>query len=165
MNYELMEKHRDLVQQAQLPILMNLAACYLKPGPENDPTLAHQYCSDALNYEPENAKALYRRGQANLARHFVDEARADVLKAAKLLPKDAAIRKTLGEIQLQMAEKKVAVKKAFGGKLTDKDAAPGAVAGAGGKDGETTLQRLWKAWKIGGVVLLVAILVRAFGFK
>ena len=56
----------------------------------------------------------------------------DRLTAAKLLPKDAAIRRTLGEIQLQMAEKKVAVKKAFGGKLTDKDAAPGAVAGAGG---------------------------------
>ena len=68
-NYELMDTHRESVDKARLPVYLNLALCLLKPGDTNDPIEACQHCTDALKLEPDNVKALFRRGQGQLSRN------------------------------------------------------------------------------------------------
>ena len=69
--------------------LLNRAACRLKlrefPGAAED-------CSRVLAGDPDNVKALFRRGQALVELQRLEEAKADLLRAAKLAPKDQGIR-------------------------------------------------------------------------
>jgi 3-phosphoinositide dependent protein kinase-1 len=69
--------------------LLNRAACRLKvrefPGAAED-------CSQVLAGDPDNVKALFRRGQALVELKKLEEAKVDLLRAAKLAPKDSSIR-------------------------------------------------------------------------
>jgi hypothetical protein len=58
---------RKMVDAARIPVFLNLAMCFLKPE-ANDPVAACQYCTDVLALQPENVKAVFRRGQGQLAR-------------------------------------------------------------------------------------------------
>ena len=69
--------------------LLNRAACRLKTG---EPRGAVEDCGAVLADDADNVKALFRRGQAHAELQQLELAKADLLRAAKLAPKDAAIR-------------------------------------------------------------------------
>lgn len=81
---------------ARAPVLVNLAAALLK-------LKQYRACiastTEALAIGPPNAKAFFRRGLANDAIGFLDEAVADVTSARTHAPTDAAIRKKLAELK------------------------------------------------------------------
>ncbi|KAJ3104528.1 hypothetical protein HDU96_008909 [Phlyctochytrium bullatum] len=75
----------------------NMAACHLKNGNWEK---AIKSCDKVLEKTPDNAKALFRRGKANLELKNVDKAESDLKKALELEPKDAGIRAELEKIKV-----------------------------------------------------------------
>ncbi|EIE21179.1 hypothetical protein COCSUDRAFT_48306 [Coccomyxa subellipsoidea C-169] len=63
--------------------MLNLASCYLRL---NDYRACITECSEVLKTDPNNMKALYRRGQAHLALHSQAAAVADLRKALARAP-------------------------------------------------------------------------------
>lgn len=85
--------------------LLNMAACALATGrPEEalsqlDMILGH--------YDPDNAKALYRKGAALMALNRSEEAVEVLAKAAKIAPEDQLVKRKLAEARhVWQAEKK-----------------------------------------------------------
>ncbi|KAI9344791.1 hypothetical protein DFJ73DRAFT_839688 [Zopfochytrium polystomum] len=99
---------KELEQSLKDDIMKTLATCH------NNIAAVHirnqkwdraiTYCNKVLEKQPENSKALFRRGQSNLALNNLDAAEADLVKAAKLEPKDAAIRGELAKIKKRREE-------------------------------------------------------------
>mmetsp|Transcript_55533 Transcript_55533/g.180143 ORF Transcript_55533/g.180143 Transcript_55533/m.180143 type:complete len:324 (+) Transcript_55533:138-1109(+) len=87
-------------------VRLNLALCLVEIGPQE----AIQLCDEALEADPECAKALFRRaaasrsiarsasGDAAAEREALSAARRDLLQAAKLEPGDRQIRTSLEEV-------------------------------------------------------------------
>jgi len=63
-----------------------------------------QATEEVLKSQPENAKALYRRGLAYEAQGRIQPAASDMLKAAKLEPQNAGIRKKYEELKKKVLE-------------------------------------------------------------
>lgn len=59
------------------------------------------------------AKALYRRGVANIILKEEDDAEKDFLEASRLVPDDKAIAGELAKLRLRKKEKRDKEKKAF----------------------------------------------------
>jgi peptidyl-prolyl isomerase D len=59
------------------------------------------------------AKALYRRGLANIILKEEDDAEKDLLEASRLVPDDKAIAGELAKLRLRKKEKRDKEKKAF----------------------------------------------------
>merc|ERR1712232_760387 len=76
----------------EIPLRLNLAEALLRLGEWKDVVIETTL---ALDLEPGNAKALYRRGRANLQLDDVDLAKQDLVRAAKAAPQDRAIREAL----------------------------------------------------------------------
>ena len=97
--------------------LLNLAACQLKFKQDH---YAAQNCSKVLQTEPENIKALYRRGLALTNMSDFDQAKQDLVKARRLEPKNRAIEEQLRtlevKIQAQRNKYRDAMKSMFGDK-------------------------------------------------
>ncbi|XP_050684545.1 AH receptor-interacting protein isoform X1 [Leptidea sinapis] len=72
----------------KLPILLNYAQCKLIKG---DYYSVIQHCNTILEYEPENEKALYRRGKAHVGAWNPDQAEEDFLKLKAINPLMTAI--------------------------------------------------------------------------
>jgi tetratricopeptide (TPR) repeat protein len=72
-------------------------------------------CNAALRWDPANAKALFRRGTARAGLGLLEDAKADLLAAAKASPSDAGIRAELDRVKKLAAEAAQREKKAFGG--------------------------------------------------
>ncbi|XP_018313356.1 FK506-binding protein 59 isoform X2 [Mycetomoellerius zeteki] len=84
-----LKKERDsLVKAAHL----NLALCYLKT---NENVLARDECTKVLQLDPQNEKALFRRGQANLGLTWPEKALNDFRKVLKVQPKNTAASKQI----------------------------------------------------------------------
>jgi tetratricopeptide (TPR) repeat protein len=60
-------------------------------------------CSDVIGADENNVKAIFRRGKAWLERNNTDRAKEDLLKAIKLAPNDADIRRAYEELRQAMA--------------------------------------------------------------
>eukprot|EP00161_Ancyromonas_sigmoides_P015295 TRINITY_DN402_c0_g1_i2.p2 TRINITY_DN402_c0_g1~~TRINITY_DN402_c0_g1_i2.p2 ORF type:complete len:100 (-),score=59.79 TRINITY_DN402_c0_g1_i2:49-348(-) len=86
---------------------LNGAACALKL--ENYPRV-EELCSEVLMTTPTNPKALFRRGQARLARRNYDGAEADFSAGAASHPEDASF--TTGLAHAKAAARKEEKKKA-----------------------------------------------------
>jgi tetratricopeptide (TPR) repeat protein len=54
-----------------------------------------------LRHEPSNAKALFRRGLCHLHTGLLDEAKADLLAAKRLLPDDAKLNDALVKLRVR----------------------------------------------------------------
>lgn len=76
---------------------------------------AEEHATKALEEDPENAKALYRRGVARRHLGTLDEARQDLLRAAKLVPADRLIRNEYETVVKKIKAAKNRERKAFGG--------------------------------------------------
>lgn len=100
----------------QSVLMLNLAACQLKF--QQYPHVVSN-CSRVLALEPDNVKALYRRGQAFTMMNDLDRAREDLLKAKKLEPANRAIDEQLKLLeshqQAHDSKYKDALKTMFGG--------------------------------------------------
>lgn len=81
---------RPLVQEVQIPSLLNLALCYLKLGRDINNAVLH--CSSVLQIEPGNIKALYRRAQAHLHLQDFSQCRHDLVSAMNLDPSNASLK-------------------------------------------------------------------------
>ncbi|KAK9807368.1 hypothetical protein WJX73_007775 [Symbiochloris irregularis] len=88
----LLDEELQELEKLQQPCLLNRAACCLKLGDVAEVT---SLCNQVLKEDPENAKALFRRGQASLLAKAHDDALADLRSAAQLAPTDRGIREAL----------------------------------------------------------------------
>ncbi|XP_034251034.1 peptidyl-prolyl cis-trans isomerase D-like [Thrips palmi] len=67
---------------------------------------AHQLCSQVLELKPNNAKAFYRRGQANFGLHNYDDALRDLKEAQTMEPRDKKIYQEIIEVTNAMKQSK-----------------------------------------------------------
>jgi len=86
---------------------LNLALCYLKT---NENLLARDECTKALELDPQNEKALFRRGQAHLGLASPEIAINDFQEVLKIQPKNTAASKQIlicnSLIKKQLAKEK-----------------------------------------------------------
>ncbi|KAJ3320589.1 Tetratricopeptide repeat protein 9A [Blyttiomyces sp. JEL0837] len=100
------------IQSTILSIHNNMAACHIKNNAWDRAILA---CDKVLEKTPENAKALFRRGQSYLQLNNVDKALPDLKKAAELEPNDVGIRNELAKLKQKLKEYDEKQKKDFAG--------------------------------------------------
>jgi len=91
---------------------LNSAMCHLKLA---DLPAAIKACDAALLLEPASLKALLRRGQAQRRKGDLDEAKADLMAAAKLDPKSREVRAELEELKVLQSAQRAKDKNVFGG--------------------------------------------------
>ncbi|KAL1527926.1 hypothetical protein AB1Y20_009299 [Prymnesium parvum] len=97
-----------------VPLLLNGAQCHLKLG---EAAVAAKLCSEALEREPENVKALYRRAVARMQTSENSEARQDLLAAAKLDPSNKEVRARLSECRAAAEAEKIKERALFAAML------------------------------------------------
>eukprot|EP00929_Paragymnodinium_shiwhaense_P008486 TRINITY_DN112443_c0_g1_i1.p1 TRINITY_DN112443_c0_g1~~TRINITY_DN112443_c0_g1_i1.p1 ORF type:complete len:347 (-),score=84.67 TRINITY_DN112443_c0_g1_i1:66-1106(-) len=81
----------------ELSLHLNLAQVYLQLGTASDLVEAAAHSSEVLKIEPENSKALYRRGLAHGGQGKNQAAAQDLQRAARIEPRNAEIRKKYEE--------------------------------------------------------------------
>merc|ERR1712233_36102 len=96
-----MDKHRKLVDVCRIPLFLNSAACALKL---KKPDQVIEFCTNALKYESNNAKALFRRSQAHVLQGNPEKAKEDLKQAVKQKPKDVSIRTELAKVNAILKE-------------------------------------------------------------
>lgn len=108
------EERKALALASQL----NLCQSLLKL---EDHEAALQHAEAAVALQPDNSKALYRRGLASMGCGHFTKAKSDLLAAAKKEPRSTEIRRSLEECQQRIANEKSATKDAYGGFLSRSD--------------------------------------------
>ena len=91
-DYEFKDELKTERNTILLATYLNLALCYLKTD-ENGK--AKEFCNKALDISPNNEKALFRRGQANLALASPETALKDFEEVLKIEPKNVAAAKQI----------------------------------------------------------------------
>lgn len=77
------------IKEIEIPVALNLGLCYLKTEQYH---YAIKYCTQVLEKDDENDKALYRRGMAYLGIGELNKAKQDLMKAHNLTGgKDAGV--------------------------------------------------------------------------
>lgn len=99
-----LKKEKDNLETAAH---LNLALCYLKT---NENLLARDECTKALELDPQNEKALFRRGQAHLGLASPEIAINDFQEVLKVWPKNTAASRQIlicnALIKKQLAKEK-----------------------------------------------------------
>lgn len=103
---------REARDRLMLTCCLNLAQCELKLERFIE---AFQHASAAVSMEPDNSKALYRRGSAALSTGLYDQAHADLTRAARVEPRNAEIRAQLQTCQQRARESEQRDRSTFGG--------------------------------------------------
>ena len=98
--------------QVKLSCHLNTAICQLKLS---DLPAAIKACDSALELDASSVKGLLRRGQARRRMNELDEAKADLMAAAKLDPKSREVRAELEELKTKQSEQKAKDKNLYGG--------------------------------------------------
>lgn len=76
----------------RMTCLLNQAACLLKMMRHRE---AVKFCDEVLRCEPENVKALFRRGQAQLALKNYEQAVSDLTRATRRSPQERSVAREL----------------------------------------------------------------------
>lgn len=97
----------DDAQALKVSLASNAAAAQLKTG-ENSAAIKH--CDFVLGIEPENVKALFRKGQALLGKSEYKEAKAVLKVAYKADPQNKQVISLLKKVDLQQKKDKEAEK-------------------------------------------------------
>ena len=87
------------------------------PPPNPNPNRLEQCirsCTDALELDEKNVKALYRKATALEAKGEYDLAKADLLKAAEVAPEDKAVGKLMARVEAQLKRQAAKEKKMYG---------------------------------------------------
>ena len=91
-------------KEIEIPASLNLGLAYLKI---KDYPLSIKYCTQALDKESDNDKALYRRGMSYLSQGKIPQAKADLTRAFELTGgKDQNIIKALHQLKEKIATDK-----------------------------------------------------------
>eukprot|EP00744_Colponema_vietnamica_P010353 GILI01014639.1.p1 GENE.GILI01014639.1~~GILI01014639.1.p1 ORF type:complete len:482 (+),score=182.79 GILI01014639.1:106-1551(+) len=106
------EEVKPAAETLKVTLLLNQAMCLIKQEKFGE---AIDKCSKALAIEPSNMKALYRRGLARSSYGLLEEAKSDLLEAARLEPSNRDVRGELEKVKKRMEEAKKKEKAAFGG--------------------------------------------------
>uniref|UniRef100_A0A7S2SNF2 Uncharacterized protein n=1 Tax=Mucochytrium quahogii TaxID=96639 RepID=A0A7S2SNF2_9STRA len=114
-NFELLNPHREMVVAVRVPLLLNSAACALKL--KNGDQVV-EFCEQVFKLEPDNLKALYRRGQAYVLLSKLEKAKEDFTKVAKAEPNDKVVRKNLNDVSNRLKREQVASSSLWQGKFT-----------------------------------------------
>lgn len=108
------DDHFNRLNEFQGINFLNIAAVELKL--ENYVN-AKSACTDAIKYDPKNSKALYRRGQAEIALRNYEEALRDLKRAHKLAPDSKVVLCEFEKAKLYLLEyrkkEKLAIMKMF----------------------------------------------------
>ncbi|CAE7267964.1 PEX5 [Symbiodinium pilosum] len=91
---EMPEGFSEEVASVRRPTQLNLALVCLRSDP-TEPFRALELCEEVLDAEPDNPKATYRKAKALMELGELKEAEWELVRACKLMPKDAAVRKEL----------------------------------------------------------------------
>ncbi|KAL0272237.1 UNVERIFIED_CONTAM: hypothetical protein PYX00_005294 [Menopon gallinae] len=115
----LKEKPKDKewreLNNIKLPILLNYAQCKLM---EKDYYPVIEHCTTVLEHEPNNVKALFRRGKAHLAVWNCTEAEEDFKKVAELdTTLQKMVQKELREMEETKRRKNLEDREKFKGKI------------------------------------------------
>lgn len=92
-----------MVDAIKLSCHINIAACQLKTK-EYDEVVQH--CTKALDIDPDNEKALYRRGCAHYERKLYLNAKTDLTDTLKVNPQNKSARDKLAEVEKALEERK-----------------------------------------------------------
>ncbi|KAM9677441.1 peptidyl-prolyl cis-trans isomerase D isoform 2-T2 [Trichechus inunguis] len=98
------------LQPVALSCVLNIAACKLKMS---DWQGAIDSCVEALEIDPSNTKALYRRAQGWQGLKEYDQALADLKKAQEIAPEDKAIQAELLKVKQKIKAQKDKEKAAY----------------------------------------------------
>lgn len=100
-NFELQDEHRKMVDEVRVPLLVNVATIRFRLG---DFAESARRCDEALKYEKDNVKAIYRRGQCKVKTGKLEQAAVDLERCVALAPANAEIRRTLKEVRETIRE-------------------------------------------------------------
>jgi len=109
---DISDEVKNNIYQIQFSCYNNLAACLLKDG-RWDRT--EHYCNEALKLQPQNAKALFRRGQSYFHMKDFDKAERDLKAAEQLEPKDSSIKRMLALLEVELKKVREKEKKIYAG--------------------------------------------------
>eukprot|EP01120_Amphizonella_sp_Union-15-10_P010974 TRINITY_DN4554_c0_g4_i1.p1 TRINITY_DN4554_c0_g4~~TRINITY_DN4554_c0_g4_i1.p1 ORF type:complete len:804 (+),score=233.03 TRINITY_DN4554_c0_g4_i1:103-2412(+) len=108
--FDLSPDEKLLVNKEKLSCYLNLAACFLKL---NSMKKVIENCKSALEIEPENVKALFRKATAEFEIQLYDDAKNDLVKAVKVDPKNQDVRKLYGRVKDILDKQKKDQKETF----------------------------------------------------
>lgn len=104
------EDKSDHLRIVKSQILTNSSGCKLKLGDAKGALLDTEF---AMRNGEDNAKALFRQGQAYMALNDVDAAVASFAKALELEPTDGGIKKELGVAKKKIADRRAKERRAY----------------------------------------------------
>jgi len=96
----------------KIPCYLNIAACKLKIGDYQD---VIKNCDDVLKVQPDNIKALFRKGQALNTLDVWDEAKQLLSRALELDPQNTDAKKELALLKQKRRQQDQKDSKIFGG--------------------------------------------------
>ncbi|KAL3814197.1 hypothetical protein ACJIZ3_015465 [Penstemon smallii] len=108
---EIDEDKSVYLRKMKSQIFTNSSACKLKLGDLNGALLDSEF---ALREGENNAKALFRQGQAQIALNDIDAAADSFKKALDLEPNDGAIKREFASVKKKIADRRDREKKAYG---------------------------------------------------
>jgi tetratricopeptide (TPR) repeat protein len=99
-------------QAIKVSCALNAALCHLKVGNYGEAvSISHL----ALEIEPRNVKALFRRGTAHMSLKRFTAAKTDLLDAARIAPANKEVRNALRALQRKVRDQAIKQKAAFSG--------------------------------------------------
>lgn len=104
--------HLQLAMGLKRPVLLNIAACQLR---QQDYHGAVATCGEVLQEDPQNAKALFRRGKARRTLGQSEAALRDLEAARAAAPGDAAVAKELATVRRDLQQERTASSQVFKG--------------------------------------------------
>ncbi|CAL0331342.1 unnamed protein product [Lupinus luteus] len=104
------EEKSSALRKMKSQIFTNSSACKLKLGDIKGALLDTEF---AMREGDNNAKALFRQGQAYMALHDIDAAEESFKNALTLEPNDAGIKKELAAARKKIADRRDLEKKAY----------------------------------------------------
>ncbi|GMF49967.1 unnamed protein product [Phytophthora fragariaefolia] len=110
--YDVADEDKKTMKQLQTTCFLNAAMAYLKV---EDYAEAVSAATKALNNEPANVKALYRRGVGRMHLNDLDRAKEDLLAAGKQDPSNREVRRELEVLKKKMKDARQKEKAVFGG--------------------------------------------------
>merc|ERR1712025_304001 len=132
---ELKDEEKAEIKKNQASCHSNTALCKLKLKQFAD---CIESCDKALEIEPENVKAIYRRGQAHAYNGNNPSALVDLKEAAKLSPEDKQIAKMVEVIKKRLRLEKKKEKDLYRGMFEKMTLAKGKNAGYAEAEGDSS---------------------------
>lgn len=106
----LSDEEREKSKSLLLAAFLNLAACYLKLSEYRH---ALEHCNKALEFEPNNEKGLFRRGESYMGVNENELAKNDFTKVIQLYPNNKAARTQIAKCQQRIHEQHQREKKIY----------------------------------------------------